>query len=61
MACRAIWRAGHIDHRSGGIAVGETLDAILEHVAADADALDCAEQMEHCRAIILEELRPMFS
>ena len=53
------WRAqrygvqGTFITRSGGIAIGEMLDAILEHVAADADALDCAEQMEHCRAIIL--------
>lgn len=53
------WRAqrygvqGTFVSRSGGITVGEMLDAILEHVAADADALDCAEQMEHCRAIIV--------
>ena len=40
--------------RSGGIAVGEMLDRVLEQIAADADALACADQVEHCRAIIAE-------
>lgn len=52
------WRAqrygaqGTFVTRSGGIAVGEMLDGILELVAADADALACAEQINYCRAII---------
>jgi len=52
------WRAqrygvqGTFVTRSGGIAVGEMLDGILELVAADAEALACAEQTDHCRAII---------
>ncbi|HXQ82705.1 MAG TPA: carboxylate-amine ligase [Xanthobacteraceae bacterium] len=51
------WRAqrhgvqGSFVTRSGGVALGETLNKVLELVAADADALGCAEQVEHCRAI----------
>ncbi len=54
------WRAqrygaqGTFVTRSGGIAVGEMLDRVLEQIAADADALACADQVEHCRAIIAE-------
>jgi carboxylate-amine ligase len=54
------WRAqrygakGTFVTRSGGIAVGEMLDRVLEQIAPDADALACADQVEHCRAIIAE-------
>ena len=54
------WRAqrygaqGTFVTRSGGIAVGEMLDRVLEQIAADADALACADQVEHCRAILAE-------
>ena len=53
------WRAqrygaqGTFVTRSGGIAVGEMLDRILDLVATDAEALNCAEQAEHCRSIIV--------
>jgi gamma-glutamyl:cysteine ligase YbdK (ATP-grasp superfamily) len=30
------------------------LDRVLELVARDAEALACAEPVEHCRAIVLE-------
>jgi carboxylate-amine ligase len=30
------------------------LDRVLERIAADAEALACAEQLERCRAIIAE-------
>jgi carboxylate-amine ligase len=54
------WRAqrygvqGTFVTRTGGVAVGEMLGRILELVTADAEALNCTEQVEHCRAIILE-------
>jgi glutamate---cysteine ligase / carboxylate-amine ligase len=54
------WRAqrygaqGTFVTRSGGVAVGEMLDRILDLVAADAEALNCAEQLEHCRSIVVE-------
>jgi len=54
------WRAqrygvqGSFVTRSGGVAVGEMLDKVLELVAADADTLGCAEQVEHCRAIAVD-------
>src|SRR6202167_474607 len=54
------WRAqrygaqGTFVTRSGGVAVGEMLDRILDLVAADAEALNCAEQAEHCRSIVVE-------
>ena len=54
------WRAqrygvqGTFVRRSGGMAVGEMLERVLELVTADADVLGCAEQMEHCRAIVVE-------
>jgi carboxylate-amine ligase len=54
------WRAqrygaqGTFVTRSGGVAVGELLNRILDLVAADAEALNCAEQAEHCRSIIVE-------
>jgi carboxylate-amine ligase len=52
------WRAqrygaqGTFVTRSGGFAVGEMLNRILDLVASDAEALNCAEQVEHCRKIV---------
>jgi carboxylate-amine ligase len=54
------WRAqrfgvqGTFVTRSGGVAVGEMLDRILDLTELDAEALGCAEQAGHCRTIILE-------
>jgi len=54
------WRAqrygvqGTFVSRSGGITVGDTLERVLGLVAADADALGCAEQVERCRFIVSE-------
>ena len=54
------WRAqrygvqGTFVTRSGAVAVADMLDRVLDLVAADAEALACAEQVGHCRAIILE-------
>jgi glutamate---cysteine ligase / carboxylate-amine ligase len=52
------WRAqrygaqGSFVTRSGALAVAELLDRVLELVAADADALGCSGEIEHCRSII---------
>jgi len=54
------WRAqrygvqGTFVTRSGAVAVGDMLDRLLELVAADAEALNCADTVEHCRALVLE-------
>jgi glutamate---cysteine ligase / carboxylate-amine ligase len=54
------WRAqrhgaqGTFVTRSGAVGVGELLDRILELTAADAEALACGEQIQHCRAIVVE-------
>jgi glutamate---cysteine ligase / carboxylate-amine ligase len=54
------WRAqrygvqGTLVTRCGGVAVGEMLERVLEQIAADADALTCADEVERCRAIITE-------
>jgi glutamate---cysteine ligase / carboxylate-amine ligase len=54
------WRAqrygvqGTFVTRSGGIAVGEMLGRVMELATADAEALNCVEQVEYCRTIILE-------
>jgi glutamate---cysteine ligase / carboxylate-amine ligase len=54
------WRAqrfgvqGTFVTRSGGIAVGEMLDRILDLTEPDAEMLGCAEQAGHCGTIILE-------
>ncbi len=54
------WRAqrygvqGSFVTRSGAVAVGEMLDGVLDMVAADADALGCAEPLERCRAIVTD-------
>jgi glutamate---cysteine ligase / carboxylate-amine ligase len=52
------WRAqrygvqGTFATRSGGISVGEFLGRFLEQSAADAEALDCSDLLEHCRGIV---------
>jgi carboxylate-amine ligase len=54
------WRAqrygvqGTFVTRSGGMTVGEMLSRVLEMVAADAVALDCAGQLERCQLIMTE-------
>ena len=54
------WRAqrygvqGTFVTRSGAVEVGDMLDGILDLVAADAEALDCVEPVERCRAIVAE-------
>jgi glutamate---cysteine ligase / carboxylate-amine ligase len=52
------WRAqrygvqGTFATRLGGVGVGETVDRVLELVAADAETLGCASEVERCRAIV---------
>ena len=52
------WRAqryglqGTFVTRSGGLAIGDMLDRVLDIIAADAGALHCTDQVEHCRAIV---------
>jgi glutamate---cysteine ligase / carboxylate-amine ligase len=54
------WRAqrygaqGTFVTRSGGVAVGAMLDEVLQMTAADAAALGCADEMQHCRTIMAE-------
>jgi carboxylate-amine ligase len=54
------WRAqrygvqGRFVTRGGAVAVGDMLGRLLDLAAADAEALDCAETLEHCRAVVLE-------
>ncbi len=54
------WRAqrygvqGTFVTRSGAVTVAEMLDRVLDLIEADAEALDCTEQVEHCRSIVLE-------
>ena len=54
------WRAqrygaqGTFVTRSGAVAVGDMLDRILDLAAADAEALNCADQMDRCRSIVVE-------
>ena len=54
------WRAqrygaqGTFATRSGAVAVGDMLGRLLDITVADAEALDCVETLEHCRAIVLE-------
>ncbi len=54
------WRAqrygvqGTFVTRSGGVAVSEMLGRVLELIPRDAEALNCVEQVERCRTIILE-------
>ncbi len=54
------WRAqrygvgGTFASRSGAVAVGEMLERVLDLVAADAAALGCVAEVEHCRKIAAE-------
>jgi glutamate---cysteine ligase / carboxylate-amine ligase len=54
------WRAqrygvqGTFVTRSGGVTVGDLLANVLELIAADAEALGCAGELDHCRAIVAE-------
>jgi len=54
------WRAqrlgaqGTFVTRSGAVGVDELLDHVLEMTTADADAFGCKEQLQHCRAILVE-------
>jgi carboxylate-amine ligase len=54
------WRAqrygaqGTFVTRFGGVAVGEMLEDVLGLVAADAEALSCVDEVDHCRSIIRE-------
>ena len=38
--------------RSGGVAVRELLNMVLELVTADAEVLDCSDQVGYCRTIV---------
>ena len=52
------WRAqrygaqGTFVTRSGGIAADQLLNMVLDLVTADAEALDCSDQVEYCRTIV---------
>jgi glutamate---cysteine ligase / carboxylate-amine ligase len=52
------WRAqrygvqGTFVTRLGGISVSDMLNRVLDLVADDAETLGCADQAEHCRAIV---------
>ncbi len=54
------WRAqrygaqGTFVSRSGAVTVGDMLAHLIELVAADAEALGCAGELDHCRSIIAE-------
>jgi carboxylate-amine ligase len=54
------WRAqrygaqGTFATRSGAVSVSTMLDRLLDLIAADADALGCGLDLQHCRAIITE-------
>jgi carboxylate-amine ligase len=51
------WRAqrygvhGTFVTEGGAVSVGEMLDRVIEETRADADALDCAEEVRRCRTI----------
>ena len=49
MACK-----GSFVTRSGGVAIGDFLSGILQLVAADAEVLGCAAELDHCRIIAAE-------
>jgi carboxylate-amine ligase len=54
------WRAqrygvqGTFVTRAGAVAVGDMIASVLELIAADAEALGCAAELDHCRAIVAE-------
>jgi glutamate---cysteine ligase / carboxylate-amine ligase len=51
------WRAqrygvqGTFVTRSGGVPVAEMLNRVLDLIEADGEALNCTEQLDHCRSI----------
>lgn len=52
------WRAqrygvhGTFVTEEGAVTVGEMLDRVIEETAGDADALGCADEINHCRSIV---------
>src|SRR5438445_754514 len=52
------WRAqrygvhGTFVTEEGAVTIGEMLERVLEETAPDAQALDCAEEIAHCRKIV---------
>jgi glutamate---cysteine ligase / carboxylate-amine ligase len=52
------WRAqryglqGTFVTRGGAVGIGDMLDRVLDLILADAAALHCTDQVEHCRAIV---------
>jgi glutamate---cysteine ligase / carboxylate-amine ligase len=54
------WRAqrygvqGTFVTRAGGMTVAEMLNRALDMIEADGEALNCTEQLEHCRSIVVE-------
>ncbi len=54
------WRAqrygvqGTFVTRSGPVPVADMLDRVVTMIEADGDALNCAEQFERCRSIVVE-------
>ena len=54
------WRAqrygaqGSFVTRSGAISVGDMVANLIDLVAADAEALGCAGELDHCRSIVTE-------
>jgi carboxylate-amine ligase len=40
--------------RSGGLTVAQMPNQVLDLVEDDAEALNCAEQLQHCRAIVVQ-------
>jgi carboxylate-amine ligase len=38
--------------KDGPVPIGELLSRVIEEIAADADALGCAEEVQHCRTIV---------
>jgi glutamate---cysteine ligase / carboxylate-amine ligase len=54
------WRAqrygaqGTFVTRAGAVSVADMLNRVVDMVEADGDRLNCAEQLAHCRSIVLE-------
>jgi carboxylate-amine ligase len=54
------WRAqrygvqGSFVTRSGAISVGDMVANLIDLIAADAEALGCAGELDHCRSIVTE-------
>jgi carboxylate-amine ligase len=39
--------------KNGPVPIGELLSRLIDRIAADADALGCTEEVQHCRAILV--------